>query len=222
MSDLQVPHPRPVRVLRVDASARRAGSTTRALSDALIDALRRRHGDLTLTSRDLAAGLPFVDERWVAANFTAPEQRDAAQRGALAGSDVLVRELQDAEVLVIGVPIYNFGVPAALKAWIDQVARARGSRSATRRRARSACSAAGRPTWWWPPAVPKSAARSTSPRRTCATSWDFSESPMSRSYRPTGRRGAAPMPLPTPVPALKPSPRKPSRPEQEHYYERRP
>lgn len=125
MSNLQVPHPRPVRVLRVDASARRAGSTTRALSDALIDALRRRHGDLTLTSRDLAAGLPFVDERWVAANFTAPEQRDAAQRGALAGSDVLVRELQDAEMLVIGVPIYNFGVPAALKAWIDQVARAR-------------------------------------------------------------------------------------------------
>jgi len=125
MSNLYAHKPRPVRVLRVDASARHAGSTTRALSDALIDALRRRHGDLTLVRRDLSEGLPFIDERWVAANFTAPEQRDGAQQAALAGSDALVSELQDAEVVVIGVPIYNFGIPAALKAWIDQVARAR-------------------------------------------------------------------------------------------------
>lgn len=125
MSNLNIPRAEPVRVLRIDASARHAGSATRVLSDALIDALHRRHGGLALARRDLAEGLPFIDEQWVAANVTAPDQRDARQRAALAGSDALVHELRQADVLVIGVPVYNFGVPAALKAWIDQVARAR-------------------------------------------------------------------------------------------------
>jgi FMN-dependent NADH-azoreductase len=53
------------------------------------------------------------------------DQRSAAQRAALAESDALVAELAAADLLVIGVPIYNFGVPAALKAWVDMVARAR-------------------------------------------------------------------------------------------------
>lgn len=122
----------PLRVLRVDASMRRAGSVTRELSDKLIDALAREGRPLSVTRRDLAdapldgAGAPpFVDAAWIAANFTAPEERDAAQRAALAGSDALIEELKAAEVIVIGAPIYNFGPPAALKAWIDQVARAR-------------------------------------------------------------------------------------------------
>jgi FMN-dependent NADH-azoreductase len=69
--------------------------------------------------------LPFVDAGWVAANFTDPAARDADKQAALALSDALVREVQAADVLVIGVPIYNFGVPATLKAWFDMIARAR-------------------------------------------------------------------------------------------------
>ncbi len=67
----------------------------------------------------------FVDAAWVDANFTPPEQRNEEQKAALAESDALVSELKAADVLVIGVPIYNFGIPAALKAWVDMVARAR-------------------------------------------------------------------------------------------------
>lgn len=113
-------------VLRIDASARHQGSTTRQLADALIDALRVRHGHLPIITRDLALSPPpLLDADWIAANFTEPQARTAAQRAALAYSDQLIAELTAADVVILGVPVYNFGVPAALKAWIDLVARAR-------------------------------------------------------------------------------------------------
>ncbi|MDV3237974.1 MAG: NAD(P)H-dependent oxidoreductase [Gammaproteobacteria bacterium] len=113
-------------VLRVDASARYEGSTTRQLTDALIDALRERHGRLPVITRDLALSPPpLLDADWIAANTTEPQTRTAAQRAALAYSDQLIAELTAADVVILGVPVYNFGVPAALKAWIDLVARAR-------------------------------------------------------------------------------------------------
>lgn len=111
-------------VLRVDASGRESGSTTRALADIFVQGLAAR-GPVRVTGRDVAKGLPFVDEPWIAANFTEPEQRDEAKRAALARSDELVREVMEADLLLIGVPLYNFSVPASLKAWIDQIARAR-------------------------------------------------------------------------------------------------
>lgn len=115
----------PLRVLRVDASARVEGSVTRQLADRLVEGLAARVAGLAVTRRDLAQGLPFVDADWVAANFTDPDARSAAQRDKLAGSDTLVGEVMDADVWVIATPIYNFGVPASLKAWVDQIARAR-------------------------------------------------------------------------------------------------
>ncbi|MGD8643047.1 MAG: NAD(P)H-dependent oxidoreductase, partial [Chromatiales bacterium] len=83
------------------------------------------HGDVEVVVRDLREGIPFVDEAWMAASFTPEQERSEDQRAALVMSDALVEELRSADVLVIGTPIYNFGVPAALKAWIDMVARAR-------------------------------------------------------------------------------------------------
>lgn len=115
----------PLRVLRVDASARAEGSVSRQLADQMLDELAERMPELALVRRDAAAGLPLVDAAWVDANLTEPEARTAVQRQALAKSDELVGELMAADVLVIATPIYNFGVPASLKAWIDQVARAR-------------------------------------------------------------------------------------------------
>ena len=115
----------PLRVLEIAASGRRKDSVSRMLSADLIGALEIRHGSVDLTRRDLSQGLAFVDEDWINANFTAPEERSAEQRAVLAGSDALVAELQSADAIVIGAPIYNFGVPAALKAWIDMIARAR-------------------------------------------------------------------------------------------------
>lgn len=117
--------PPALRVLRVDASARREGSVTRRLADQLIARLTERAGAMAVTQRDVAAGVPFVDADWVAANLADPAARSASQRTTLAHSDALVEELKAAEVLVIATPIYNFGVPASLKAWVDQIARAR-------------------------------------------------------------------------------------------------
>ena len=64
-----------------------------------------------------------MTEDWIGANFTAAPERTAEQRETLALSDALLAELRQADVVLIGLPIYNFGVPASLKAWIDLVAR---------------------------------------------------------------------------------------------------
>ena len=100
--------------LRLDAGAAHGASVTRSLGDDVVERLAAG-ADATVTTRDLTSGLPFVDSDWVAA---------AATGAGSAASDELVDELLAADVLVITAPIYNFGVPAALKAWIDQVARA--------------------------------------------------------------------------------------------------
>lgn len=118
-------HQAKTKVLEVSASARSASSASRQLTRDLIAALDDRFGNVETHRRDLAEGVPLVDEAWIEANFTAEESRTAAQREALVFSDLLVDELKAADVLVIGAPLYNFSIPAALKAWIDMIARAR-------------------------------------------------------------------------------------------------
>ena len=115
----------PLNVLEISAGARSEGSISRLLTADLISALGSRYGETQIARRDLAAGLPFIDEAWVAANFTPEEDRSGQHRQTLAFSDTLVAELAAADVLVIGAPIYNFSLPATLKAWIDMIARAR-------------------------------------------------------------------------------------------------
>ena len=110
-------------ILRIDASARTENSVSRDLLDRII-ARFDAAGDATVTHRDLAHGVPLIDEDWVGANFTPADARSDAQKEKLAVSDELVGEVKDADVLLIGLPIYNFSVPAAMKAWIDQIARA--------------------------------------------------------------------------------------------------
>lgn len=110
-------------ILRVDSSMRTEGSVSRNLTDQLIDKLTT--DDTQVTVRDLAKGIPLIDEAWIGANFTDPAERNAEQKAALAKSDELVNELHSADTIVIAAPVYNFHVPAALKAWIDMVARAR-------------------------------------------------------------------------------------------------
>ncbi|MEO0820857.1 MAG: NAD(P)H-dependent oxidoreductase [Pseudomonadota bacterium] len=112
-------------ILRIDASMRQSGSVTRGLTDRVIARLEAAEGGASVAVRDLAEPLPFVTERWIGANFADPEARTGEQRDALALSDSLIAELKAADTLVIGLPIYNFGVPAAFKAWFDLVARAR-------------------------------------------------------------------------------------------------
>lgn len=111
-------------ILHINSSERFQESLTRQVSAELVSALQKQSG-FVIKSRDLAKGIPFINEDWIHANFTDPEQRTEQNKQALKTSDQLVEELQAAEILVIASPIYNFSVPAVLKAWIDQVARAR-------------------------------------------------------------------------------------------------
>ena len=110
-------------VLRIDASARHDGSVSRQLADRVVERLapsRVIHRDLAETP------LPQVTETWItAARSTPADERSEAQRAETAQSDALIEELREADVIVIGLPIYNFTVPASLKAWIDLVARPR-------------------------------------------------------------------------------------------------
>ncbi|MFT6541519.1 MAG: FMN-dependent NADH-azoreductase [Maricaulis maris] len=125
MMEIVMTQPAPRHILRVDASMRREGSVTRQLADALTGRLTASQPNATLTRRDLADNAPaFIDESWIGANFTPADARNDDQRATLARSDALVAELQAADTLVIATPIYNFAVPAALKAWIDLIARA--------------------------------------------------------------------------------------------------
>ena len=111
-------------ILRIDASMRKNGSYSRTLSDRLIAQLKSQTPS-TVTVRDLADGIPDINEAWIKANTTDIAERTAEQRSLLSCSDALITEIKSAVTLVIGLPIYNFNVPAAFKAWIDQVARAK-------------------------------------------------------------------------------------------------
>jgi len=113
-------------ILRIDSSGRYDTSYSRRLVNEFMDLLTAPDARADIVVRDLASNPPaFVCERWIEANFTPEEDRDSAQKSVLRDSDHLVDELFAADVLVIGAPIYNFSVPASLKAWIDLVTRAR-------------------------------------------------------------------------------------------------
>ncbi|MFT7491870.1 MAG: FMN-dependent NADH-azoreductase [Pseudohongiellaceae bacterium] len=111
-------------ILRIDASIRKNGSYSRTLSDRLIGQLKSQTPS-TVKVRDLADGIPTINETWIEANSTDIAERTAEQRSVLSCSDALISELKSADTLVIGLPIYNFNVPTAFKGWIDQVARAK-------------------------------------------------------------------------------------------------
>lgn len=107
-------------VLHIDASARHQGSVSRDLSAQLV----AKENASQVIRRDLSEGIELLNETWVHSTFTPPEDRSDAQVDALKLSDTLVAEIQTADTIVIGTPIYNFNIPAALKAWLDQIARA--------------------------------------------------------------------------------------------------
>jgi len=111
-------------ILRIDSSARKAGSTTRRLTELLTAQLLAEAPGTSLRHRDLVDTPPaFLSEDWITGSFAEEGNRSAAQVAALGQSDELIDELAEASTIVIGMPIYNFGMPASLKAWLDQVTR---------------------------------------------------------------------------------------------------
>ena len=111
-------------VLQINASARREGDNSTRVANSVVARLRSADPAITLTLRDLAIDPhPLLDETALGALFTPADKRSAAQAARVALDDALIAEVQAADVIVLGVPMYNFGVPAQLKHWIDAIAR---------------------------------------------------------------------------------------------------
>ncbi len=112
-------------ILLVTSSPRGDASFSTQVARKVVQDLRRAAPQATLTVRDLARSpLPHIDEDFVTALALPAEQRNAQQNLKIARSDILIDELFAADVLVIASPMYNFGLPSTLKAWIDHICRA--------------------------------------------------------------------------------------------------
>jgi FMN-dependent NADH-azoreductase len=112
-------------VLYINSSVRNSGSLSRQLSAEFIAKWKAANPSDTIVERDLAANpVPHLTEQMMGAFFTPAEARNAEQAFTVKTSDTLVAEVQAADVIVIGAPMYNFSVSSTLKAWIDHIARA--------------------------------------------------------------------------------------------------
>lgn len=112
------------KLLVVETSPRGPSSISRTMTQRFVAEWRAAHPGGDVTRRDLAeTHLPFVTAPWLEAYFTPPAQHTPAMKAALALSDALVGEVLAADHIVIATPVYNYNVPAALKAWIDHVVR---------------------------------------------------------------------------------------------------
>ena len=110
--------------MHIDCSARTGNSVSRMLSWTVVDQLFKLDPGMQLLRRDLGASAPApVNDVEAEAFFTPPPDRTGEQVRALADSDALTEELLQADTVVLGTPMYNFTVPASLKAWIDYVVR---------------------------------------------------------------------------------------------------
>ena len=111
-------------ILQINASARPGANSTR-VADSITARLQAAHPDATLTVRDLAsAPIPFLDGAALGALFTPAEQRTPEQAALVAAHDAEIAAVQAADVLVLGVPMYNFAVSVQFKSWIDAISRA--------------------------------------------------------------------------------------------------
>ena len=112
------------RVLRIDSSSRIENSYSRKLADYFQTVWQKKHPDTQIVVRDpVKTQLPHISDTTIAGFYTPPEQQTPEMKQATTLSDELINELQSSDVLLLSVPMYNFSVPSALKAWIDQIVR---------------------------------------------------------------------------------------------------
>jgi FMN-dependent NADH-azoreductase len=111
-------------VLHINSGIRQNGSTTRNISQSLVDQWKKENSAAVIVERDLASNpVPHLDELAVNAFYTPADQQSSEMQEATQKSDALVDELLNADVIVIGAPVYNFGIPSTLKSYFDQIAR---------------------------------------------------------------------------------------------------
>jgi FMN-dependent NADH-azoreductase len=111
-----------MKLLQIDSSAR-TGSVTRRLTAKFAEEWRTNHPTGEVIQRDLSTTmLPLITDDWNATQIE-PSKLSSAHRNYLSASDALIEEVQAADTIVIGAPMYNFAIPSLLKAWIDQIVR---------------------------------------------------------------------------------------------------
>lgn len=114
-----------MKILQINASARSTGANSTRLADAVTARLLAQNPQASVELRDLASDPhPVLDEPALGALFTPAEQRTPEQAARVALDDALIAQVQAVDAIVLGVPMYNFGVPVQLKTWIDAIARA--------------------------------------------------------------------------------------------------
>jgi FMN-dependent NADH-azoreductase len=113
-------------LLQINASINNGNGQSSQLANQLVAAFHKRYPGATIVTRDVAAAepVPHLNAERFGAFITQPEERSTAQHAVVAYSDTLINELRQADVIVLGLPMYNFGVPSQLKAYFDHIARA--------------------------------------------------------------------------------------------------
>lgn len=111
-------------ILHIDSAITGDASVSRKLTGDIVAKLKDANPAASVTYRDLNDGVPAIDTDWFKAVRLAPESPSDEQRQLIGISDAYLAEVQAADVLVIGAPVYNFTITAQLKNWLDQIARA--------------------------------------------------------------------------------------------------
>jgi FMN-dependent NADH-azoreductase len=112
-------------LLQINASINNGNGESSRLANQFVAAFHKKHPKATIVVRDVAAAepVPHLNAERFGAFITKPEDRSVAQQTVVAYSDTLINELKQADVIVLGLPMYNFGVPSQLKAYFDHIAR---------------------------------------------------------------------------------------------------
>src|SRR6185437_2546372 len=114
-----------MRTLQINSSIFSSGGQSSQLADRFVAAWRASEPDADVVVRDLAHNpVPHLDAQRVLAFFAKPDERTPEQQAYVDESNALITEIQQAQIIVIGLPMYNFGIPSTLKAYFDQIARA--------------------------------------------------------------------------------------------------
>lgn len=112
------------KLLVINSSAKTLNSNSRKLTEIFVDRWRRIHINPIINLRELGnAHVPHVTQNWINAAFKPAATRSAVDIEALKVSDTYIAELREADIIVLGAPMYNWSVPSSLKAYIDQVLR---------------------------------------------------------------------------------------------------
>jgi FMN-dependent NADH-azoreductase len=114
-----------MQILQLNTSARSTGANSTTVANLITERLKNRHPQATVRLRDMAVEPhPILDEPALTAMFTPAEQRSTEQAARMAHDDTLIEEIKASDIIVLGVPMYNFGIPVQLKAWFDAIAKA--------------------------------------------------------------------------------------------------